>query len=532
MNSYFCFVDSKQASGKHDKSSPRNHPKPKPKEKPRELPRGPVDKWEELHMANILGVPQDYEDMRVQRKSKKIKTILDEEGENEDDSVFERGGHMFKFQPVAPIKVERKNKRRRNEFIPVARGGVGGGNYPEQKLKRTENEQFDGRKEFGDMEYQGDDYINPEESKRNIKRYQQQGADDLVRNEGGHKFNPNDRQVPKKKEVRDNLQALKDRRMGKDIESPLQRNVRVKESGPLGVNGKKNKEQQFERNRAEMFPGKSKKEPAFGKPLENFGELHPFADHVPKQKFRPRLSDVLKQSHDKNKNKIDVPKFDRNLPKGPEYVTQKPYPVERGQSHILEKLRQLPAGQAARFEKPNLNAAVPQGFGGIRNNVFKEVLENPNFDGRKNDAATQTGFGDIGSRNNASRKALGGKQSQLNNNLRFREPELRKEVSPKKRHFDGGNLEQKWMDNGPRRNQPNLMNQERLERKDPHRKRVQRDLEFQNHRQAPSKDHIDQKIEQKRRDGLSIAEDNLDKVNNKEQHVHGKLPFPWSFAKH
>ena len=373
------------------------------------------------------------------------------------------------------------------------------------------------------MEYQGDDYINPEESKRNVKRYQQQRADDLVRNEGGHKFNPNDRQVPKKKEVRDNLQALKDRRMGKAIESPLQRNVRVKESGPLGVNGKKNKEQQYERNRAQMFPGKSQKEPAFGKPLENFGELQPFGDHVPKQKFQPRLSDVLKQSHDKNKNKIDLPKFDRNLPKGPEYVTQKPDPVERGQSHILEKLRQLPAGQVARFEKPNLKAAVPQGFGGVRNNVFKEVLENPNFDGRKNDAATQTGFGDIGSRNNAFREALGGKQSQLNNNLRFREPELRKEASPKKRHFDRGNLEQKWMDNGPRRNQPNLMNQERLER---------RDLEFQNDGQAPSKDHIDQKFEQNRRDGLSIAKDDFDKINNKEQHVHGKLPFSWSFAKH
>ena len=485
-------------------------------------------------MAKILGVPQDNEDVKVQRKSSKMKTILDEEGENEDDSVFERGGHKFKFQPVVPLKVERKNKRRRNEFLPVAKGGVGGGNYPEQKPKRTENKQLYVRKEFGDdrIEY-GDDYINPEESKRNAKRHQQQRADALVHNEGGQKIHPNERQIPKEREVdlqiRGNPQALKERRLGKDIESPLQRNMRVKESGPLGVDGKKKKELQFERNREQMFPAKPRKEPHFGKPLENFDELRPVGDQLLKKKSEPRLLDVLKQSQSKNNYK--VPEFDRNLQKVPEYATPKPDTFERGQSHVLEKLRQLPVGQVDRFDRPNIDAAVPHGFGDIKKKVFKEVLEKPKFDDRNFDTAMRKhGFGDIDPRHNAFGEALGGRQNQLKNNLRFQEPELRKEDSPKQRHVEQGNLMPKWMENGQREIQPDLMNQERLGRVEPRRKRVQRDLQFQNDGQAPNRDHTDQKFEEKRRDGLYKEKYHQDEVNNKQQPVNGRLYFVGSFV--
>ena len=464
-------------------------------------------------MANILGVPQDNEDMRVQRKSRKRKTILDEEGENEDDSVFERGGHMFKFQPVVPVKVERKNKRRRTEFLPVTNGGVGGGNYPVEIPKRTESKHFYPRKEFGDdrMEYHGDDYINPEESKRNVKRHQQQRADGLVHNED----------LPKDKEVqiRGNLQAPKDRRMGQDIESPLQRNMRAKENGPMGVNGKKNKTKQLERNREQVFARKSKKEPSFGTPFENVGELPPVGDHLPKQESETRLLDVLKQSQNKNKNK--VLEFDRNLRKDPESAAPKPDTLERRQSHILEKLRQLSTGQTGRFEKPNLEA----GFGDIRKNVFKEVLEKSNVDGGNFGAATQRGLGDIGQRSNAFRKTLVGGQNQLKNNLRFQEPELRKD-SQKQRHIDRDTLGRKWLENGRRGNQANLMNQEGLERDDLHRNRVQRDLEFRNDGQEQSKGRADHKFEQKGRDWLQKDKGHLDKVNNMKQPVNGRLNFP------
>ena len=55
----------------HSKQTTTNHfhkiiPSQKSIEKPLELPPVPVDKWEELHMANILRVP----DVTVQHESK------------------------------------------------------------------------------------------------------------------------------------------------------------------------------------------------------------------------------------------------------------------------------------------------------------------------------------------------------------------------------------------------------------------------------------------------------------------------------
>ena len=216
----------------------------KTRDKLRGLPRGPIDRWEESMMAKVLGGQNQDDDLQMGGVMRWRKNILDEYNGNEDDSVFNQGGQkMFRFQPVITPKVDRRGKPRWEESNLVENGGIGGGMYPGDKSKKIKSYPkltLDEEK-IEDRDY---DYLNERESKKKNMGHVPKQLKVPV-NEFDDKYNKDQNQVDRNSRDRrgkvnnDNFQIRSNRQVGKNIESPLQKEngLNERKDSPIAIEG-------------------------------------------------------------------------------------------------------------------------------------------------------------------------------------------------------------------------------------------------------------------------------------------------------
>ena len=298
---YFIYIlDTKLSSDAGVGAGKPYHGKVKSHDKSRVLPRGPVDRWEENMMANVLGGQNHDDDLELGRMRRR-KNILDEYNGNEDDSVFNQGGqHMFRFQPVVTPRVDRRGKSRWPESNLVKEGGVGGGVYPEEKLKKTKKSYpklaLDDNK-IEDGEY---DYLNERDSKILASKPKplkilEHGLDvEKDKDRGINRFG-NFLRDRKEKHPNNNFQIKSDRQFGKNVESPLQKKAVQNErhNSPVGVGGQIRRKQELQ-----PFHGR-KQGPVLDEPDDfpehkNFPQFQEEELELQKQK---KLLDALKNKY-------------------------------------------------------------------------------------------------------------------------------------------------------------------------------------------------------------------------------------------